>query len=253
MKNAFGEPQTVLVLGGTSDIGVAIVQALVSPSLKNVVLACRTPDKAAPIEAALRRDGLTITVDQFDAANTVTHAAYLADVVARMGDLDIVIMAFGVLGDQADFDSNPQAAVAAAHINYTGSVSIGLIVAQQLRTQGHGQLVVLSSVAGERVRKGNFVYGSTKAGLDGFAQGLGDSLEGSGASVLVVRPGFVHSAMTQGLAAAPFATTPDKVAEVTVAALRSGRRIVWAPGILRFVFMILRHVPGPIWRRLPLG
>lgn len=253
MKNAFGEPQTVLVLGGTSDIGVAIVQGLVSPTLKHVVLACRTPGKATPIAAALRRDGLTITVDQFDAAQTETHAEYIADVVSRVGDLDVVIMAFGVLGDQAHFDANPQDAVAAVHVNYTGSVSIGLIVAQQLKAQGHGQLVVLSSVAGERVRKGNFVYGSTKAGLDGFAQGLGDSLAGSGASVLVVRPGFVHSAMTQGLTAAPFATTPDKVAEVTIAALRSGRRTVWAPGILRFVFMILRHVPGPLWRRLPLG
>jgi decaprenylphospho-beta-D-erythro-pentofuranosid-2-ulose 2-reductase len=113
--------------------------------------------------------------------------------------------------------------------------------------------VVLSSVAGERVRKANFVYGATKAGLDGFAQGLGDSLEGTGARVLVVRPGFVHSAMTKGMKAAPFATTPDKVADVTVRGLRRGSRTVWAPGILRFVFSALRHVPGPIWRKLPLG
>jgi decaprenylphospho-beta-D-erythro-pentofuranosid-2-ulose 2-reductase len=253
MKNAFGEPQTVLVLGGTSDIGVAIVRALTSPSLRHVVLACRTPAKAEPIELALRRDGVTISVDTFDAANTGSHQAYIADVVSRVGDLDVVIMAFGVLGEQSEFDADPQAAVAAAHINYTGSVSAGLVVANQLRAQGHGQLVFLSSVAGERVRKANFVYGSTKAGLDGFAQGLGDSLEGSGASVLVVRPGFVHSAMTQGMKAAPFATTPEKVAAVTVAGLRSGRRTVWAPGILRFVFSALRHVPGPIWRRLPLG
>ncbi|NDH47671.1 MAG: oxidoreductase, partial [Acidimicrobiia bacterium] len=92
-----------------------------------------------------------------------------------------------------------------------------------------------------------------KAGLDGFAQGLSDSLEGSGASVLIVRPGFVHSAMTTGMKAAPFATTPDVVADATVKGLKAGRRIVWAPGILRWVFMTLRHLPGPIWRRLPLG
>ena len=114
-------------------------------------------------------------------------------------------------------------------------------------------LVVLSSVAGERVRRANFVYGATKAGLDGFAQVLGDSLVGSGARVLVVRPGFVHSAMTKGLKAAPFATTPDRVAAITVKGLRSGRRTVWAPGILRYVFSIFRHLPGPVWRRLPLG
>jgi decaprenylphospho-beta-D-erythro-pentofuranosid-2-ulose 2-reductase len=103
------------------------------------------------------------------------------------------------------------------------------------------------------VRRANFVYGATKAGLDGFAQGLGDSLVGSGARVLVVRPGFVHSSMTKGLPAVPFATTPDRVAAITVRGLRAGRRTVWAPGVLRYVFMVLRHLPGPVWRRLPLG
>ena len=130
-----------------------------------------------------------------------------------LGDLDVVVMAFGVLGSQTDFDRDPVAAAAAVTVNYTGSVSIGLAVAARLRAQGHGRLVVLSSVAGERVRSANFVYGSSKAGLDGFAQGLGDSLEGTGAKVLVVRPGFVHSSMTAGMAAAPFSSTPDKVAD----------------------------------------
>ena len=111
----------------------------------------------------------------------------------------------------------------------------------------------MSSVAGERVRKGNFVYGATKAGIDGFAQGLSDSLEGTGVKVLIVRPGFVHSAMTRGLKPAPFSTTPEKVAQATVKALRGGRRIVWTPGVLRFLFMALRHTPGAVWRRLPLG
>jgi decaprenylphospho-beta-D-erythro-pentofuranosid-2-ulose 2-reductase len=112
---------------------------------------------------------------------------------------------------------------------------------------------MLSSVAGERVRKANPVYGGSKAGIDGFAQGFGDELASDGVHMLIVRPGFVHSAMTAGMKAAPFATTPEKVAEVTAAALRARRRIVWAPGVLRVVFSVLRHVPGPVWRRLPLG
>jgi len=126
-------------------------------------------------------------------------------------------------------------------------------VAAQFRKQGHGHLVVLSSVAGERVRKANFVYGATKAGLDAFAQGLSDSLADSPARVTIVRPGYVHTSMTAGRPAAPFATTAQDVAKATVKGMRSGRRIVWAPGILRWVFMILRHLPHPIWRRLPLG
>ena len=112
---------------------------------------------------------------------------------------------------------------------------------------------MLSSVAGERVRKANFVYGSSKAGLDGFAQGLGDALVGSGASVLVVRPGFVFTRMTEGMKAAPLATTADAVAAATVKALHSGRRTVWVPGTLRPVFSAFRHLPGPVWRRLPMG
>ena len=253
MQNAFGEPQSILLLGGTSDIGLAIVRKLVSPTCRHVVLACRTPGAAEPAIEALRRDGMTVTAVPFDARNPSTHAALVDDVVADVGDIDVVIVAFGVLGDQATFDHDPVAAAEAVAVNYVGAVSVGLAVAEQFRKQGHGQLIVLSSVAGERVRKSNFVYGSSKAGVDGFAQGLGDSLEGTGAKVLIVRPGFVHSAMTAGLAAAPLSTTPDEVAKVTVKALRAGRRTVWAPGALRYLFIVLRHLPGAVFRRLPLG
>jgi decaprenylphospho-beta-D-erythro-pentofuranosid-2-ulose 2-reductase len=101
------------------------------------------------------------------------------------------------------------------------------------------------------VRAANFVYGATKAGLDGFAQGLGDALAPSGARVLVVRPGFVHTRMTAGMRPAPFATTPDAVARDVVAGLRAGRSVVWSPGILRWVFVVLRHLPRAVFRRLP--
>ncbi|MDQ3738767.1 MAG: decaprenylphospho-beta-D-erythro-pentofuranosid-2-ulose 2-reductase [Actinomycetota bacterium] len=251
MENAFAEPQTIVLLGGTSEIGRAIATKLVSATTTKVVLACRRPGEANP--AAFERNGLTVDVVSFDAADTASHEPFVASVAERHGDLDVVVLAFGVLGDQAVYEDDPQAAADAVHVNYTGAVSVSLAAAKQLRRQGHGRLVVLSSVAGERVRKANFVYGSSKAGLDGFAQGLADSLHGSGASVLVVRPGFVHSKMTEGHEKAPFATTPAKVAEDTVRALRSGRHTVWSPGILRIVFSVLRHVPRGLFRRLPLG
>lgn len=253
MQNSFGEPQTILLLGGTSDIGLAIVRRLASPTLRHVVLACRNPDASTTTIAELGRDGADVRAVAFDASHSSGHAALIESVVADVGDLDVVVMAFGVLGEQSDYDLDPVAAAAAVTVNYTGSVSVGLAVAAQLKAQGHGHLVVLSSVAGERVRASNFVYGSSKAGLDGFAQGLGDSLEGTGASVLVVRPGFVKSSMTEGMKAAPFSTTPEAVADVVAAGLRSDRRTVWAPGILRFVFMTLRHLPGAVFRKLPLG
>jgi decaprenylphospho-beta-D-erythro-pentofuranosid-2-ulose 2-reductase len=253
MENAFGESQTIVLLGGSSDIGQAIVRRLAGPTLRHVVLAARDPDACRDFATEITRAfGCEVTTPLFDAGDPASHRALVADMVAAVGDLDIVIMAFGVLGDQDAFDTDPGAAADAAAVNFVGSVSAGLSVAEQFRRQGHGRLVVMSSVAGERVRKANFVYGSTKAGLDGFAQGLGDALEGTGASVLVVRPGFVRSKMTEGLKPAPFATTPDAVADAVANGLRKHRRTVWVPGVLRVVFSVFRHLPGPIWRRLPI-
>ncbi|MEN9505390.1 MAG: hypothetical protein RI958_1316 [Actinomycetota bacterium] len=253
MNNAFGQPQTIVVLGGTSDIGLAIARRLLSPAARTVVLACRDLDRGEQAAASLRDDSLEVAVVPFDGADVETHEQVIADIARAHGDLDVVVLAFGVLGDGEETGRDVQATAHLAQVNFTGALTAGVAVANRLRQQGHGALVVLSSVAGERVRKANFVYGATKAGLDGFAQGLGDSLVGSGARVLVVRPGFVQSSMTKGLPPAPFATTPDAVAEATVRGLRSGRRTVWVPGILRIVFSVLRHLPGAVWRRLPLG
>jgi decaprenylphospho-beta-D-erythro-pentofuranosid-2-ulose 2-reductase len=252
VKNALGEPQTVVLLGGTSDIGLAIVRALVSPATRTVVLAARRPESVDVSALDIGARDVAIDVVPFDAVDTTSHQSLIDDLAARHGDLDVVIVAFGQLGEQADLDRDAAAAAALVQVNFAGAVSASMATAARFREQGHGQLVVLSSVAGERVRKANFVYGSTKAGLDGFAQGLGDSLAGTGASVLIVRPGFVHSSMTAGMKAAPLATTPEAVAAATVDALRSGRRIVWVPGILRVVFSVFRHLPGPIWRRMKM-
>ncbi|HZI44116.1 MAG TPA: SDR family NAD(P)-dependent oxidoreductase, partial [Ilumatobacter sp.] len=194
-----------------------------------------------------------VDVVRFDAADTAGHARFVRELADRHGDLDVVIVAFGVLGSQADFDADPEAAAQAVHVNFTGAVSSTLAVAAEMRRQGHGHIVVLSSVAGERGRASNYVYGSSKAGLDAFAQGLNDALAGSGVKVTVVRPGFVHSKMTRGLKSAPLAATPRQVAEVAVKGMKAGKHTVWAPPALRYVFMILRHVPRPIFRRLPLG
>jgi decaprenylphospho-beta-D-erythro-pentofuranosid-2-ulose 2-reductase len=134
--------------------------------------------------------------------------------------------------------------------NYVGAVSSGLAAAQRLKAQGHGTIVVLSSVAGERVRAANFVYGSSKAGLDAFAQGLGDALLGTGVQVLVVRPGFVHTKMTAGMDAAPFSTSPEAVADAIAAGLATGKETIWVPPILRVVFGGFRHLPRLAWRRV---
>ena len=253
MENALGEPQTILLLGGTSDIGLAIVRRLLNPTTHTVVLACRDVERGERAAKGLRHDTLRVDVAAFDAADTHSHADFARSISSEYGDLDVAIVAFGLLGDRAVTTVDAAAAVEVAHVNFTGVVSITIAVANQMRQQGHGSLVLLSSVAGERVRRANPVYGGTKAGIDGFAQGFGDVLAADGVHMLIVRPGFVHSQMTIGATAAPFATTPEHVADATVKALRSRRRVAWAPGILRYVFVVLRHLPGPMWRRLPLG
>lgn len=252
MMDALGEPQGVLVLGGSSEIALATVRALPRGRLRRVVLAGRPSAARDEAAAALTQAGITgvETVD-FDAADTASHAAVI-DAVFDAGDIDVTLLAFGVLGDQAEAEADPDAAVAVATVNYTGAVSVGLRVAARLRAQGHGTLVVLSSVAGDRARRSNFVYGSTKAGLDAFAQGLGDALHGTGARVLIVRPGFVRTRMTQGMEEAPMTIDPQDVAAIIVKALRKGKETVYAPGPLRFVMAGLKTVPRPLFRKLPI-
>ena len=262
MNNAVGEPQNIVLLGGRSEIGLAIVRHLVSPNTKTVVLAGR-PEKDTGSQVTASGDeassaplgpGSYVTIKKnFDACEVSSHQAFISQVAQEIGDLDVVVVAFGVLGDQASFATQPPLAAELAMVNFGGAMSICLAAAEQFRKQGHGHLVVVSSVAGERVRKANFVYGATKAALDAFAQGLSDALVEHSVAVTIVRPGYVHTAMTAGLPPAPFATTADEVGKATVKGMRSGRRIVWAPGILRWVFMVLRHLPTFIWRRLPLG
>lgn len=251
MRDALGAVQSVLVLGGGSEIGAATCEALIGERCRTVVLAGRVPEKLAPVAERLRSAGATsVELVAFDASEPDTHQALIDDVFDRHPDIDVVLLAFGVLGDQAAFDHDPASAAEAATTNYVGAVSSGLAVAERLRRQGHGTLVVLSSVAGERVRADNFVYGSTKAGLDAFAQGLGDSLAETGASVMVVRPGFVRTAMTEHMDDGPMATTAEAVAADIVAGLKRGAHTVWSPAKLRPVFTVLRHLPRPLWRKV---
>jgi decaprenylphospho-beta-D-erythro-pentofuranosid-2-ulose 2-reductase len=172
------------------------------------------------------------------------------DAVPGGVDVDCVVLAAAQLGDQAHLEEDPAAAAELATVNYTGPVSTLLHVGRRLREQGHGAIVVLSSVAGERVRRSNFVYGSTKGALDGFCQGLGDSLAPAGVHVLVVRPGYVHTKMTEGKEPAPLATTPEAVADAVADGLASGKHVVWVPGTFRWLMVAFRHLPRGLWRKV---
>ncbi|GAA3057025.1 decaprenylphospho-beta-D-erythro-pentofuranosid-2 -ulose 2-reductase [Kitasatospora albolonga] len=250
MKNALGDTQSLLILGGSSEIALATARLLVGRRTDRVYLAGRPSPELTAAAAELADRGAIVSEIAFDATDYEDHESALGKVFAET-DVDVVLLAFGLLGDQLRDEEDPLAATRVAEVNYVGAVSAGLVCARQLRRQGHGTLVVLSSVAAERARRANFIYGSAKAGLDAFAQGLGDALHGSGARVMVVRPGFVRTRMTAGMKPAPFATTADAVATATVQGLLHGASTVWAPSVLRVVMSVLRHLPRPLFRRLP--
>lgn len=252
MRDAFGAVQSVLVLGGASEIAHVTVERLVREGhTERVILAARNPDALDEDIASLTAAGAgEVRAVPFDALDPKAHVGMIDELFDGDTDIDVVLIAFGVLGDQDSFEDDPVAAAEAVNANYAGAVSAGLAAARGLRAQGHGTIVVLSSVAGERARRSNFVYGSSKAGLDAFAQGLGDSLVGTGVDVLIVRPGFVHTKMTEGLPPAPMSTTPEAVADAIIDGLNRRKRIVWVPGALRWAFSGMRHLPTPLWRRV---
>ncbi len=247
LKQPAGRPGRVLLLGGTSEIGLEILAALGAPADTEVLLAGRDEQRLAAAGKALSYQVRTLP---YDATALDSHQA-LIDQVFAAGEVDLVISAAGILAGQDTLDHDPLRAGLLVETNFTGHVTTLLAAAQQLRAQQHGTIVVLSSIAAIRPRKANFVYGAAKAGLDAFARGLADSLHGSGVQVLLVRPGFVTGRMTAGMTPAPLATTPAAVGAAVAAGLTRGRSTIWVPPPLAVLAAVLRALPRPVWRRLP--
>ena len=236
----------ILVLGGTSELALAILAALDVPPGTEVILGGR--DQARLAEAGRMLPYQVRTV-RYDALEADGHQA-LIDALSAEGPVDLVISAAGVLIPQADVEADVTQAATMIGTNFTGHVTALLAIAAQMRTQRFGTIVVLSSVAAVRPRKANFVYGAAKAGLDAFARGFADRLHGTGVRVVLVRPGFVTGRMTAGMRPAPMATTPEAVGAATAAALRGRRATVWVPRRLTGLAVVLRCVPRPLWRRI---
>lgn len=254
MKNGVGVPQSIVLFGGTSDIGLAIVEKLLRPGVTRLAMVSRNVSAAerAVRDRGFGRPGLDIVHMAFDASDAGQMPKVTASVVEALGDIDIAVVAHGVLNEGHDYYADPAAVAEVANVNFTGTMALLYGLADRMKSQGYGKIVLLSSVAGERVRRGNPVYGATKAGVDGFALALDHELEGSGVSLLVVRPGFVETKMTAGMKKAPLSTTADAVADATVKAIASDKKVVWAPATLRVVFGVFKILPLPVWRRLPI-
>ena len=240
----------MLVFGGRSEIGTELALRLARGA--SVVLAARDADRLGEQTAAIRAAGAAaVFTREFDADDLDSHGPLVASIVAEHGPIDTAVLAFGVLGDQGRAETDAAHAVAIVHTDYVAQVSLLTHLAAAMRQAGGGALVVFSSVAGVRVRRANYVYGSAKAGLDGFASGLADALHGTGVHVLISRPGFVIGRMTQGMTPAPLPSTPEQVAARTARALAKRRRTVWIPWTLGPVSVVMRLLPQFVWRRMP--
>ena len=248
--------ERVLVVGGGSEIGLAIVRALRSahPELRRVVLAGRPGGSRDEAARDLAGQGATVSTVDFDALESDGHDEWAASVHAEHGPFDVVILAHGVLPDQLTSERSGAEAARSLQTNLTGAVSAMVPLANQMAERGWGTLVVLSTVAALRPRRDNFTYGAGKAGLDSFARGLGGALGERGVGVLTVRLGFVHTRMTEGLAPAPLATTPGVVgARVARAVGRAGSTVLYAPPLIRVLATVLRLLPQPILDRMARG
>ncbi|HAM03453.1 MAG TPA: decaprenylphospho-beta-D-erythro-pentofuranosid-2-ulose 2-reductase [Acidimicrobiaceae bacterium] len=251
MNDALGMPQTAVVVGATSDIARSIVRELAGRRLSKVVLTGRDEARLDAVDEEVAALGIATHTKVLDVTDVAAHSAFVKRAADALGQVDLVVMAVGALEPDGPEPPGPVETAELFATNCTGPAALLTAFAKLLCDQGQGRLLVLSSVAAVRVRRVNYPYGASKAGLDAFAQGLSMGLEGTGASVVIVRPGWVATRLTEGRAPAPFATTPDAVARDVAAALERGTSVVWSPPVLRFVFGALQFLPRALWRRLP--
>lgn len=252
MLNAVGQAQRILLLGGTSEIGLGIVEEFLRRGPAKVTLAARadSPRVQAAVDKLAAAGATEISVIDFDARDTAHHPAVI-DKAFSEGDVDVAVVAFGTLGDQEKLWQDHAAAVESAEVNFTGYISVGVLLGQALKKQGHGNLIALSSVAGMRVRRSNFVYGASKAGVDGFYSQLGVALADSGVKVLVVRPGQVRTKMSADTGKeAPFTVDVSDVAEGTVEAVIAGKESLFVHRNFGPISLVLRNIPPAVMKRL---
>ena len=255
MIDGLGSVQSVVLIGGTSEIGIATLHEMGKRKrLQRIVLCGRQSENLQRTAEILAVDFANAKIEQFhmDMVDSGTLSLVIEEVF-NGGRIDVVVMAAGVLPDATRVMNEAEYAVESAKVNFLGPLEIGTTALDRFKKQGHGTLVVISSVAAERPRKDNYVYGSAKAGIDAWANGAADAIAGTAVRVLVVRPGMVRTRMSAGIPEAPLTSNPEDVAKVVIRRLSRGPVTVWVPGKLRWLMFVLRHLPRPIFRKISRG
>jgi decaprenylphospho-beta-D-erythro-pentofuranosid-2-ulose 2-reductase len=240
----------ILILGSTSPIARALASRFALDGAE-LYLAARDSAEAARIAGDLSlRTGVTTHSGRFDAADFASHAAFIREVVAALGGLDGVVLCFGTLGDEDSAQTDSAAAIATVHQNFTGAISMLTIAARHLEMQGAGFLIVIGSVAGDRGRARNYVYGSAKGALALFTQGLRGRLAKSGVHVMTVKLGTVDTRMTYGREGAMLTVSPERAADAIFNAWRRKAEVVYVPWFWRIIMGVLKVVPEKQFKRV---
>ena len=240
----------VVMLGATRGIGRALAREFASKGDSVHVLARNTDDGAKCAEDLRARGASAATSSICDLMKAETFSAALDDADKALGGFDTVVLSAGLFGTQDELANDRARAAAVLTANFTNSVLFCEEARVRLLARGGGRLAVFSSVAGERGRKPVVIYGSTKAGLSAYLEGLDNLYRAQGLIVTTVKPGFVRTSMTQGLKEPPFAGDPEDVAKTVHTAILRGSPVVYAPPIWALVMMVIRALPRAVMRRV---
>jgi short-subunit dehydrogenase len=244
----FGKGCRVLILGATSGIAQALAREFARHGFK-LILAGRDGEELKIIQADLRvRFGAHSDIIEFSATDFDSHSAFWHS----CGELDGVVVCFGLMHAQSEAQNDWQTAHEMIEVNYSATVSILNIAANDFEMRERGFIGILSSVAGDRGQKRNYIYGSTKAGVSTYAEGLRTRLFPSGISVTTIKPGPVDTGMTFGLDKLPLLASPEKVASDIYRGLRRKADVVYTPAPWRIIMGLMCLIPSWLWKRSKL-
>lgn len=245
-------PKRVLALGATSAIAEATLRLLAEQGAR-FALVGRNPQKLAAVrDDLLTRGAGAATVYAADLDETSAHPQLLASAVETLGGLDLALLAHGVLGDQTEAEQNYAAAEAILRTNFLSAVSLVGWLANYCEAERHGTIAVISSVAGDRGRRSNYVYGASKGGLNVFLDGVRNRIDRAGVQVLTIKPGFVATPMTAHVPHNALFAQPAQVARYILRALEKRKDVVYVPPFWGLIMLVVRSVPGWIFKRMNL-